>query len=157
MRHIMAENLVADRHARYLASQEREIAAALPHLRVGRRRQVDADRPPALRQPSSIFEDQLARSRKRRAASTARPATTSISRCWSTGWRPSASRASPSTSPIASFDAQAQAFIVADTPGHEQYTRNMATGASTADLAIMLIDARKGLLPQTRRHSFRAC
>ncbi len=44
-------------------------------------------------------------------------------------------------------------FIVADTPGHEQYTRNMATGASTADLAILLIDARKGLLTQTRRHS----
>tara|TARA_R110002126_G_scaffold291807_1_gene459710 strand:- start:157997 stop:159865 length:1869 start_codon:yes stop_codon:yes gene_type:complete len=45
-------------------------------------------------------------------------------------------------------------FIVADTPGHEQYTRNMATGASNADLAIMMVDARKGLLPQTRRHSF---
>jgi bifunctional enzyme CysN/CysC len=44
-------------------------------------------------------------------------------------------------------------FIIADTPGHEQYTRNMATGASTADLAIILIDARKGVLPQTRRHS----
>ena len=47
-----------------------------------------------------------------------------------------------------------RAFIVADTPGHEQYTRNMATGASTAELAIILIDARKGILPQTRRHSF---
>src|SRR5207302_8557114 len=45
-------------------------------------------------------------------------------------------------------------FIVADTPGHEQYTRNVVTGASTADLAVILIDARKGLLPQTRRHSF---
>ena len=44
-------------------------------------------------------------------------------------------------------------FIVADTPGHEQYTRNMATGASTANLAVILIDARKGVLPQTRRHS----
>ncbi len=44
-------------------------------------------------------------------------------------------------------------FIVADTPGHEQYTRNMVTGASTADLAVILIDARKGILPQTRRHS----
>jgi bifunctional enzyme CysN/CysC len=44
-------------------------------------------------------------------------------------------------------------FIVADTPGHEQYTRNMATGASTADLAVILIDARKGVLPQTRRHT----
>jgi sulfate adenylyltransferase large subunit len=45
-------------------------------------------------------------------------------------------------------------FIVADTPGHEQYTRNMATGASTADVAIILIDARKGVLPQSRRHAF---
>ncbi|CAN7222407.1 sulfate adenylyltransferase subunit CysN [Bosea sp. LjRoot90] len=52
------------------------------------------------------------------------------------------------------FSTDARSFIVADTPGHEQYTRNMATGASTADLAIILIDARKGLLPQTRRHSF---
>ena len=45
-------------------------------------------------------------------------------------------------------------FVVADTPGHEQYTRNMATGASTADLAVILVDARNGLLTQTRRHSF---
>lgn len=52
------------------------------------------------------------------------------------------------------FSTEKRSFIVADTPGHEQYTRNMATGASTADLAIILIDARKGLLPQTRRHSF---
>ncbi|HEV2509821.1 sulfate adenylyltransferase subunit CysN [Bosea sp. (in: a-proteobacteria)] len=52
------------------------------------------------------------------------------------------------------FSTDQRSFIVADTPGHEQYTRNMATGASTADLAIILIDARKGLLPQTRRHSF---
>lgn len=52
------------------------------------------------------------------------------------------------------FATEKRSFIVADTPGHEQYTRNMATGASTADLAIILVDARKGLLPQTRRHSF---
>ncbi|WP_342362502.1 sulfate adenylyltransferase subunit CysN [Terrarubrum flagellatum] len=52
------------------------------------------------------------------------------------------------------FATAKRAFIVADTPGHEQYTRNMATGASTADLAVILIDARKGVLPQTRRHSF---
>ncbi len=51
------------------------------------------------------------------------------------------------------FSTKKRAFIVADTPGHEQYTRNMATGASTADLAIILIDARKGVLPQTRRHA----
>ena len=51
------------------------------------------------------------------------------------------------------FATSKRSFIVADTPGHEQYTRNMATGASNADLAIILVDARKGILPQTRRHS----
>ena len=52
------------------------------------------------------------------------------------------------------FSTERRKFIVADTPGHEQYTRNMVTGASTADLAIVLIDARKGVLTQTRRHSY---
>src|SRR6202161_1049072 len=54
------------------------------------------------------------------------------------------------------FSTDRRKFIVADTPGHEQYTRNMVTGASTADLAVILIDARKGVLTQTRRHSFLA-
>jgi sulfate adenylyltransferase large subunit len=52
------------------------------------------------------------------------------------------------------FSTPRRKFIIADTPGHEQYTRNMATGASTADLAIVLIDARYGVLPQSRRHAF---
>jgi bifunctional enzyme CysN/CysC len=52
------------------------------------------------------------------------------------------------------FATEKRKFIVADTPGHEQYTRNMVTGASTADLAVILIDARKGVLTQTRRHSY---
>src|SRR5262245_50458543 len=52
------------------------------------------------------------------------------------------------------FTTDKRKFIVADTPGHEQYTRNMATGASNSDLAVVLIDARKGVLVQTRRHSF---
>jgi len=52
------------------------------------------------------------------------------------------------------FSTEKRKFIVADTPGHEQYTRNMATGASTADLAIILMDARQGVLKQTRRHSY---
>jgi len=52
------------------------------------------------------------------------------------------------------FATEKRKFIIADTPGHEQYTRNMVTGASTADVAIILIDARKGILTQTRRHSF---
>src|SRR5256714_6158749 len=51
------------------------------------------------------------------------------------------------------FASDKRKFIVADTPGHEQYTRNMVTGASTADLAVLLVDARKGILTQTRRHS----
>jgi bifunctional enzyme CysN/CysC len=51
------------------------------------------------------------------------------------------------------FSTPRRAFVVADTPGHEQYTRNMATGASNADLAVLLVDARKGLLSQTRRHA----
>ncbi len=54
------------------------------------------------------------------------------------------------------FATEARKFIVADTPGHEQYTRNMVTGASTADAAVLLVDARKGVLTQTRRHSFLA-
>ena len=52
------------------------------------------------------------------------------------------------------FSTPKRKFIIADTPGHEQYTRNMATGASTADLAVILIDARNGVLPQSRRHAF---
>jgi bifunctional enzyme CysN/CysC len=54
------------------------------------------------------------------------------------------------------FSSAKRKFIVADTPGHEQYTRNMVTGASTADLAVLLVDARKGILTQTRRHSYLA-
>jgi bifunctional enzyme CysN/CysC len=54
------------------------------------------------------------------------------------------------------FSTEARQYIVADTPGHEQYTRNMVTGASTADAAVLLVDARKGVLTQTRRHSYLA-
>ena len=54
------------------------------------------------------------------------------------------------------FASEKRKFIVADTPGHEQYTRNMVTGASTADLAVLLVDATRGVLPQTRRHSYLA-
>ncbi|MHA1559945.1 MAG: GTP-binding protein, partial [Alphaproteobacteria bacterium] len=52
------------------------------------------------------------------------------------------------------FATDRRRFIVADTPGHEQYTRNMATGASTADLAVLLVDAENGILTQTRRHAY---
>jgi len=54
------------------------------------------------------------------------------------------------------FATPRRKFIIADTPGHEQYTRNMVTGASTADAAVILVDARKGVLPQTRRHAYSA-
>src|SRR5512136_719597 len=54
------------------------------------------------------------------------------------------------------FATPARKFIIADTPGHIQYTRNMVTGASTADLAVVLVDARKGVLQQSRRHAFLA-
>jgi hypothetical protein len=76
-----------------------------------------------------IFEDQLAALRSDRR--TARPARTSTSRCWSTAWRPSASRASPSTSPTAISRPTSASSSSPTRPGHEQYTRNMATGAST--------------------------
>src|SRR5207245_5093291 len=52
------------------------------------------------------------------------------------------------------FATDRRKYIVADTPGHEQYTRNMVTGASTADVAVLIVDARKGALTQTRRHSY---
>src|SRR5918996_699464 len=52
------------------------------------------------------------------------------------------------------FSTDRRKFIVADTPGHEQYTRNMVTGASTADVAVILVDARKGVLTQTKRHAY---
>ena len=74
------------------------------------------------------------RARGRLEAASAPRAASSTSRCWSTGSPPSASRASRSTSPTASSPPSKRKFIVADTPGHEQYTRNMVTGASTADL-----------------------
>src|SRR3712207_7702573 len=54
------------------------------------------------------------------------------------------------------FRSPRRTFILADTPGHVQYTRNMVTGASTADLAIVLVDARKGMVEQSRRHAFLA-
>ena len=87
---------------------------------------------------------------RRTARSTARR---SISACCSTASRPSASRASPSTSPGAISRPPDRRFVIIDAPGHEQYTRNMATGASHADVAILLVDARHGVKRQTRRHA----
>ena len=78
----------------------------------------------------------------------------SILRCSPTACAPSASRASPSTSPIAIFPRRGASSSSPTRPGHEQYTRNMATGASTADAAVVLIDASKGVLIQSRRHAY---
>ena len=88
--------------------------------------------------------------RRRSGAATG----TSISRCSPTACAPSASRASRSTSPIARSSTPRRRFQLADAPGHVQYTRNMVTGASTADLAIILVDARNGVVEQTRRHAY---
>ena len=77
----------------------------------------------------------------------------SISRRSPTVCAPSASRASRSTLPTGIFSTTRRSFILADTPGHERYTRNMFTGASTADVALVLIDARSGVVTQTRRHA----
>ncbi len=100
-----------------------------------------------------IMGDQLAALKAGIRGALARPATISISRCSWMGSKTNASSASPSMSPTVFLQRTRALFIVADSPGHEQYTRNMATGASTADLAVLLVDARKGVLAQTRRHS----
>jgi len=74
--------------------------------------------------------------------------------CWLTGL--AAEREQGITIDVAYrfFTTEKRKFIVADTPGHEQYTRNMVTGASTAELAVILVDSCKGILTQTRRHSY---
>ena len=79
---------------------------------------------------------------------------TSTWRCSPMACGPSASSASPSTWPTATSPRPRRKFIIADTPGHIQYTRNMVTGASTAELAIILIDAQRGVLTQSKRHGF---
>ena len=144
----------ARRSTRQPYLQEREHKpAALHHVRQRRRRQEHADRAGCSTSRGALRRPARGARRPTRSAS-ARRAASSTSRSCSTGWRPSASRASRSTSPTASSRPSAGTFIVADTPGHEQYTRNMVTGASTADCAVILVDARKGVLTQTRRHSF---
>ncbi len=146
-------DLIATDIDAYLHAARAQEPAALHHLRQRRRRQEHADRPAAVR-----LEDDLrgpaGRARGRLARRWARRAASSTSRCWSTAWRPSASRASRSTSPTASSPPTSASSSSPTRPGHEQYTRNMVTGASTADLAVILIDARKGVLTQTRRHSY---
>src|ERR1700692_506051 len=99
----------------------------------------------------AVYEDQLAAVRRSRINRSSGPIDFSL---LTDGLR--AEREQGITIDVAYryFSTPRRKFIIADTPGHEQYTRNMATGASTASLAVVLVDATKGLLPQTRRHSY---
>jgi sulfate adenylyltransferase subunit 1 len=104
-----------------------------------------------LHDSKAVYEDQLASVKKSRVNRSTGPVDFSL---LTDGLR--AEREQGITIDVAYryFATSRRKFIIADTPGHEQYTRNMATGASTADLAVILIDGTKGLLPQTRRHAF---
>jgi bifunctional enzyme CysN/CysC/sulfate adenylyltransferase subunit 1 len=104
-----------------------------------------------LHDSKAIYEDQLASVRESRINRSTGPIDFSL---LTDGLR--AEREQGITIDVAYryFATPRRKFIIADTPGHEQYTRNMATGASTADLAVILVDATKGILPQTRRHTF---
>ena len=104
-----------------------------------------------LHDSKSVYEDQLASVRKSRVNRSGKAVDLSL---LTDGLR--AEREQGITIDVAYryFSTARRKFIIADTPGHEQYTRNMATGASTADLAVILVDATKGLLPQTRRHAY---
>jgi sulfate adenylyltransferase subunit 1 len=104
-----------------------------------------------LHDSKAVYEDQLASVKKSRINRSSGPIDFSL---LTDGLR--AEREQGITIDVAYryFATPRRKFIIADTPGHEQYTRNMATGASTADLAVILIDGTRGLLPQTRRHAF---
>src|ERR1700743_1243789 len=104
-----------------------------------------------LHDAKGIYEDQLASVKKSRINRSSGPIDFSL---LTDGLR--AEREQGITIDVAYryFATARRRFIIADTPGHEQYTRNMVTGASTANLAIILVDATKGLLSQTRRHSY---
>ena len=104
-----------------------------------------------LHDSNAVYEDQLSSVKKSRINRSSGPIDFSL---LTDGLR--AEREQGITIDVAYryFATPRRKFIIADTPGHEQYTRNMATGASTADLAVILVDATKGILPQTRRHAF---
>src|SRR5271169_3751020 len=104
-----------------------------------------------LHDSKSVYEDQLASVRKSRINRSTGAVDFSL---LTDGLR--AEREQGITIDVAYryFETPLRKFIIADTPGHEQYTRNMATGASTADLAVILVDATRGVLPQTRRHGY---
>ena len=114
----------------------------LRHRRLGRRRQVHPHRPPALRLEGDLRGPARGgRAHRRASGATSTPTW----RCSPTACGPSASRASRSTSPTATSPRPSGSSSSPTPPGHIQYTRNMVTGASTADLALILVDARKGI------------
>jgi bifunctional enzyme CysN/CysC len=121
-------------------------AAPLRHRRLGRRRQVDAHRPPAVRHEGDLRGPARGGRAHQRAAGDDYTDLALLT----DGLR--AEREQGITIDVAYryFATPRRKFIIADTPGHVQYTRNMVTGASTADLAIVLVDARKGVVEQTR-------
>ena len=126
-------------------------AAADRHRRLGRRRQVDPDRAAAATTPSRSSRTSSSTS----GQTSERRGDGYLNLALLTdGLR--AEREQGITIDVAYryFQTPRRKFIIADTPGHEQYTRNMVTGASTADLSIVLIDARKGVSEQTRRHAY---
>ncbi len=151
MRHVPADRLAASDIRGYLAAQERK--SLLRFLTCG---SVDDGKSTLIGRLLSdtrhIFEDQLAAlerdSRRHGTAGEAVDLALLVDGL-------EAEREQGITIDVAYrfFSTPRRKFIVADTPGHEQYTRNMATGASTADLAVVLVDARQGVLRQTRRHS----
>jgi len=104
-----------------------------------------------LHESAGVYEDQLASIRKGRLNRSTGPIDFSL---LTDGLRAEREQGIPIDVAYRYFSTAKRKFIIADTPGHEQYTRNMATGASTADLAVILIDATKGLLAQTRRHAY---
>jgi sulfate adenylyltransferase subunit 1 len=103
-----------------------------------------------LHDSKSLYEDQLASAQKSRINRSSGPIDFSLI---TDGLRAEREQGITIDVGYRYFTTARRKFIIADTPGHEQYTRNMATGASTADLAVILIDAEKGLLPQTTRHA----
>jgi hypothetical protein len=139
-------------HIPEFGSRRRQRLAALPHLRQRRRRQEHADRPPAVRHQGDSCRH-AARDRKDLQKRGLEAVDLSL---LTDGLQ--AEREQGITIDVAYryFSTGRRKYIIADAPGHEQYTRNMVTAASTANLAIILIDARKGVLTQTRRHSYLA-
>src|ERR1700693_5463538 len=104
-----------------------------------------------LHDAKAVYEDQLASVKKSRINRSSGPIDFSL---LTDGLRAEREQGITIDVGYRYFATPRRKFIIADTPGHEQYTRNMATGASTANLAVILVDGTKGLLPQTRRHTY---